>query len=155
LDSSTNCVGVNGWNDVNPNPPTTLALSFQNGDACFVGTVAEVGNGWGAVYDFAFANSGTWNATANGVSGFEFKFSGSTPPASLKIIYKDSGGTDFCRNVAPGTVALPFADAHPSCATSGSGVVDPTDMEEIILAFLPGANAPYPVNFCLQITALQ
>ena len=154
-ESSTNCIGVEGWNDVNPNSPSTLALSYQDGDACFTGTITTPG--WGAVYNLTFAPDGDrWNATSNGVTGFEFTFSGNTPPASLKVIYKDSRPIDFCRFIAPGTVALPFTDAHPSCSTAASSdIVDATDMVELILAFVPGSNPPYSVDFCLKITALE
>jgi hypothetical protein len=152
-DSSSNCVGVVGWNNVTTASPTTLSLSYQDGDPCFTGSI---GSGW-AVYDLMLApDSETWNATTHGVTGFEFASRGPSPPASLKVLYKDPGGVDFCRVIAPGVTAVPFSDAHPSCSTSAtSSIVDTTEMVEIILNFVPASSQPYAVDFCLQITALD
>jgi len=156
-DSSSNCVGISGWNNVTTDTGTTLSLSYENGDPCFSGTISAASSGWGAVYDFTFGqNNATWNASTAGVTGFEFASRGANPPASLKVLYKDPGGVDFCRNITPGDTLVPFSDAHANCSTSASApIVDTTRMVEIILAFLPGASQPYSVDFCLQITALD
>jgi hypothetical protein len=154
-DASSNCVGIVGWNDleVETPSPTTLSLSYQDGDPCFTGSM---GSGW-AVYDLMFAPDGEeWNATTHAVTGFEFASRGSSPPASLRVLYKDSGGVDFCRMIAPGVTTVPFSDAHPNCSTSASASsVDTADMVEIILDFVPASSQPYAVDFCLQITALD
>jgi hypothetical protein len=152
-DSSNSCLGIVGGNSVEADTGTSLSLSYQNGDPCFSGTVASTG--WGAVYIFEFANSGTWNASAAGVTGFSFASRGANPPASLNVYYKDPDGEDYCRTIAPGETAVPFANTHPDCSTNAaSATVDPTQMDELILAFLPRSPA-YAVNFCLQITALD
>jgi hypothetical protein len=154
-DSSSNCVGIAGDNNVETDTGTSLSLSYQNGDPCFTGTIASTG--WGAVYIMQFASGSNWNATAAGVTGFAFASRGATPPSSLNVYYKGNGdSTDYCRSIAPGETAVPFADAHPkpNCSANSGSTVDTTEMEELILAFLPRSPA-YSVNFCLQISALD
>ncbi|HKO91522.1 MAG TPA: hypothetical protein VJU61_10240, partial [Polyangiaceae bacterium] len=155
--SSTNCVGIDGSDNLEVNSPSTLSLTYRDGNPCFSGTIQA--SGWGAVYIFGLApGSGSWDATSEGVTGFEFSYLsnvGNTPPASLKVIYKDSGGTDYCDFIAPGTTALPFTSTSNCTAYPGTGV-DPTDLIEMILAFTPGNNnPPYALDFCVQITALE
>jgi len=64
--------------------------------------------------------------------------------------------TDHCRTITKCETAAPFADAHPkpNCSANSGSTVDTTEMEELILAFLPRSPA-YSVNFCLQISALD
>jgi hypothetical protein len=155
-DSASNCVGIVGWNDVTKDNGTTLSLSYDNGDPCFTGTIAA--SGWGAVYDLTFANpdNATWNATSHGVTGFDFVSRGARPPASYKVLYKDPSGVDFCRVIAPGDVEVPFSEAHEDCSSNvSSPIVDRTRMVAIILAFVPKNRQAYPVDFCLQISALD
>jgi hypothetical protein len=153
-DASSNCLGIYGWNQIQRDTDqgsTTVALSYQNGDPCFAGTVDSVG--WGATYTLTFANEAAWNATSAGVTGFDFLYSGAQQPASLHVIYKDDRAIDFCRAIGPGETSVPFSDGHPSCSSTGSTVVL-TKLSEIILAF-PVNSQPYDVNFCVQIRALD
>lgn len=153
--SASNCVGIVGWNAVAKDTGSTLALSFQDGDPCFSGTIAA--SGWGAVYDLTFTegNGSTWNATSHGVTGFNFLSRGASPPASFKVIYKGTGATDFCRVVSSGNASVLFSEAHPSCSSNASDrIVDTTELVELILAFTPSSQA-YALNFCLQMTALE
>ena len=152
-DTSSNCVGIAGSDNVQTDTGTTFSVSYQNGDPCFVGTIAA--SGWGAVYNFGFATgSNKWNATTNGVTGFNFVSRGTTPPSSLKVIYKDPSGDDFCRVIVSGDVSVPFSDA-PNCTNGTSDTVEATQMDELILAFTPRGGQSYSVNFCLQISALD
>jgi hypothetical protein len=88
------------------------------------------------------------------VTGFQFSSSGATQISSLEVLYKDPSGVDFCRIIAAGDTAVPFSDAHPNCSNNASsGVVDATQLTDIIFKF-PVNNQSYPVDFCVQITAL-
>jgi hypothetical protein len=131
-------------------------LSFKDGDPCFVGTVSTASTGWGAVYNMTFANSdsgssSTWDATSHGVTGFDFVYTGNTKPDSLKVIYKDPGGADFCKSIGPGAVSVPFADTV-NCGNGSGSAVDTTRLNALILAFPVGSQS-YPVDFCVTITA--
>jgi hypothetical protein len=153
-DASSNCVGIVGWNQVQVQSPTTLALSFEDGNPCFTGTIGT--SGW-ATYTMTLANpeGSTWDATTHGVTGFQFSSSGANQIASLQVLYKDPSGVDFCRVIGPGDIAVPFSDAHPNCSNNASsGVVNTTALTEIIFQF-PVNNQSYPVDFCIQITALE
>jgi hypothetical protein len=155
-DSSTNCLDIAGNNVIQKDTGTTLTLSYEDGDPCFTGTIAAAPD-WGATYEFGFATgSGTWDADAAGVTGFEFAYRGSQQPPSVRVIYKDPGGTDNCRLITPGTTSVPFTAAHPSCSTSTSSPsVDSSQMDELILAILPNSTQSYAVDFCVQIRALD
>jgi len=152
----SNCLDIHGWNRVDKDTGTTVAVSFQDGDPCFVGTVSTASTGWGAVYNMTFANSdsgssSTWNATSHGVTGFDFAYRGAQQPSSLKVIYKDTGSTDYCKYIAPGDIAVPFADTE-NCGSGSGSAVDPAHLNAIILAF-PVGNQSYAVDFCVTITA--
>jgi hypothetical protein len=152
-DDSTNCLGIAGTNIIQKDSETTLTLSYdEDNDPCFSGTI---GRDWGATYELSFTNSGTWNADAAGVTGFEFAYRGNAQPPSVRAIYKQGGSsTDFCRVIGPGTTAVPFSAAHPSCSTSSSTVADSTQLDQLILAILPQSQS-YAVDFCVQIRALD
>jgi hypothetical protein len=154
-DSSSNCAGIVGENYLDVHSDSTLVVSYENGDPCFSGTIATTG--WGAVYNLWFnPDRSLWDATSHGVTGFSFKSSGTSQVAALNVYYKDPDGIDYCRTIAPGEVAVPFADAHPTCSTIASRpIVDTANLQQLILAFLPGDGAPYSVHFCMQITALE
>lgn len=150
---ASNCIGVQGSNNVILDTPTTLALSHDNGDPCFTGTIASTG--WGAVYELTFdgEDDDEWNASGAGVTGFEFAYRGEAPPSSLKVIYKDPSGVDNCHFIEPGTTSVPFSVAHPGCGASGA-TVNSTRLTEMILAF-PVKSQPYGVDFCVQLRALD
>jgi hypothetical protein len=152
----SNCLDIHGWNNIQQDTGTMVALSYQDGDPCFVGTVSNASTGWGAVYIMTFADSeadpsSTWNATSHNVTGFDFVYRGSKQPASLKVIYKDPGGTDFCEVIAPGEVAVPFADTT-NCGNGSGSAVDTTQLSNITFAF-PVSSQSYQVDFCMQISA--
>jgi hypothetical protein len=152
----SNCLGIHGWNNISKGPGTTLSLSFQNGDPCFVGTISAASAGWGAVYNLTFANSdgggATWDADAQGVTGFDYVYTGSTKPDSLKVIYKGLGSSaDFCKVIAPGDVSVPFADTT-NCGNGSGAALDTAHLYNLILAFPVGSQS-YPVDFCVQISA--
>jgi hypothetical protein len=157
--ASSNCVGIHGWNDIARGTSASMTLSYQDGDPCFSGTIGTGANGW-VVYNLTFANSDsgggpTWNSTAQGVTGFDFAYRGPTQPASLHVLYKDPSGTNFCRIVSPTGAAVPFSDSHPDCSNNASsGTVDPTQLLNLTLEF-PVNNQPYPVDFCVKISALD
>jgi hypothetical protein len=154
--AASNCVGIFGWNqvEVDPNQTTTMALSYQNGDPCFAGTVGS--GGWGAIYDLNFANNSGWDATSVNVTGFNLSFRGATQPASLKLIYKDASAVDFCHMITPGDIAVPFSAAHPSCSNSAtSPTANLTQLHDLLLAFLPVSGQSYNVDFCVELRALD
>ncbi len=154
-DPESNCIGVHGTSTVTTDTGTTLALSYDNGDPCFTGTVASTG--WGAVYELTFAGDddggSVWNASATSVAGFEFAYRGSEQPSSLRVLYKDPSGVDNCDVIGPGTTQVPFTAAHPGCSATGN-TVDTARLVEMILAFVPRSTA-YDVDFCMQIRALD
>jgi hypothetical protein len=157
--ASSNCVGIQGWNDIAWGSSASMTLTYQDGDPCFSGTIGTGANGW-VVYNLTFANSDsgggpTWDSTAHGVTGFDFAYRGPTQPSSLHVLYKDPTGTNFCRVISPAGAAVPFSDSHPDCSNNASsGTVDPTQLLNLILEF-PVNNQSYPVDFCVQISALD
>lgn len=153
--ASTNCLGIAGTNLIATDSGTLLTLSYEDGDPCFSGTIAAAPD-WGATFELELApGSGAWNATAAGVTGFEFAYRGSPQPPSVRVIYKQTGSsTDFCRTITPGTTEVPFSAGHPGCTSSG-GVVNATQLDELILAILPQTGSSYAVDFCVQIRALD
>ena len=154
-DASSNCVGIVSRGRLDVHPDSTVSLSYVDGNPCFTGTIATTG--WGALYNLYFtADSSLWDATSDGVTGFRFLSSGVLQVPVINVYYKAPDGVDYCRTIAPGDVAVPFADAHPACSTNASSpIVDTTNMEEVELAILPGDGSPYSVDFCMQITALE
>lgn len=145
------CLGIDGWNDIEVNSPSSVAMTYEDGKACFDGTIAT--SGWGAVYNFAFnANENDpWNAASRGVGGFELLISGSLPPPRIDFKYTDDDG-DCCRTIAPvTTVELPFTSTHPGCVATGR-TPDPTQLKVIRLAMTP-RQAAYDIDFCVQLRA--
>lgn len=153
-DSSSNCLGIAGTNIIARDTNTSLSLDYDQGDPCFTGTIAATG--WGATFEMELApGSGSWNANTAGVSGFEFTFRGTQRPPSVRVIYKMVGDSDdYCRTVTPTTNEVPFTAGHPNCSLSGD-VINTTQLDELILAFTPSGGSSYPVDFCVQIRALD
>lgn len=152
--TSGNCLGIYGWNDVvvDEGSSTTLELSYRSGQACLEGTIAA--SGWGAVYNFTFADTASWNAAALGVTGFELRVVGPLPPAELEFIYTDGRG-DFCRRIAPvATTVVPFDATHPDCATSPAQEVPDANALSFIRLHMPVASSARNVDFCLQLRAV-
>ncbi len=153
-DSSSNCLGIVGNNKIEKDTNTSLTLSYEDGDPCFTGSIPS--SGWGATFELDFAPTGSWDAEAEGVTGFEVAYRGSQQPPSVRVIYKQTGSsTDFCRVISPGTTEVPFSVAHPSCSTSSSTVVDATRLDTLILALVPSGGSSYPVDFCIKLRALD
>lgn len=152
-----NCLGIEGWNDIAVDttaPPTVVALSYQNGQVCFDGTITA--NEWGAVYNFLFApgdGESSWNAAAEGVGGFELGISGPLPPPRIDFKYTVQGLGDWCRVIDPvTTLEIPFASTHPGCQATGSAP-DPTKLTHIRLVMHPAPSA-YDIDFCVQLRAI-
>ena len=156
---SSNCLGIHGVNDITVGSAASMALTFQDGDPCFSGTIGTGTNG-SVVYELTFANSDSavgpsWNSSTYGVSGFDFAYRGAQQPASLQVLYTDPSGTDFCRIIGAGETAVPFADTHPNCSNNASsGTVDATRLLKLALSF-PVNNQSYQVDFCIEISALD
>jgi len=157
--ASNNCLGINGWNDVETDPDsdgTDLDNStYRDGQVCFEGSVDS--DGWGGVFNLTLANESLWDGAALGVGGFQFAMTGATlpPPSALQIKYTQSGAGDFCRAIAAGpAVQVPFASAHPSCSTDpGAATPDASKLTDVRLVFLPLSGA-YDVDFCMQLRAI-
>jgi hypothetical protein len=136
---------------VDTSSDTTIDVSYAGGRVCFDGHVDT--QGWGAVYNFTFANEQAWNAATRGVSGIALDVSGPTPAPRVEVIYT-SNGDDFCRVFAPfDSVGVPFASAHPDCSTTATGVPDPTALTFLRLHW-PVVASPYDFDFCLGIRGL-
>jgi hypothetical protein len=162
-DHDSNCVGVDGYNQIEVNSPSSVTLSYENGDACFSGTIAATG--WGAVYSHVFANLGaandslSWDATEYGVTGFELTTTGDALPPSFKVTYAinidNTRLEDYCQTIGTGPALVPFAGAtRDSCGGGDTGALtDTTELEALRLSFPVGTNA-YSVDFCLRIRAL-
>jgi len=145
--ASDNCVGIYGWNAVENGSGSTLSRTFSNGDVCFSGSISNAG--YGAVYNLTLSNELDWNANTYGATGFEFGFTGSVLPATLKILYT-SNGDDYCESIAPtGAVSVPFSVANP--CNGGTSTPDVTQLTILQLNFGAGN---YAVNFCVEIRAL-
>jgi hypothetical protein len=151
-----NCVGVNGWNAVVTDETTTpeqtvVTLSYQDGQACFEGTIEPVG--WGAVFNLTFANEQAWDATDFDVEGFRLDFTGPSLPPSFQVIYTED--SDFCQLITPpASASLLFADSHPNCTGSaGSTAPDPGALRYLRLPF-PVRTTAYDVDFCLRLVAI-
>lgn len=147
------CLGIDGWNDIEVDSPSSVDMTYANGKVCFDGTIAT--SGWGAVYNFAFNTNeyDPWNASSRGVGGFELGISGSLPPPRIDFKYTIDDQGDWCRSISPvTTVEIPFASTHPGCQPTGS-VPDATKLTLIRLAMEP-RQAAYELDFCVQLRAL-
>jgi hypothetical protein len=149
-----NCVGIRGWNEVVTDPGTAsdVGLSYRNGKACFEGTVEPVG--WGAVYNFTFANEQAWDATDFDVEGFRLDFTGPSLPPSIRVVYT-AAASDYCQRITPlSTASLLFANSHPNCTgTPGSGTPPLTSLT-FLRVVLPPSTAAFDVDFCVSLTAI-
>jgi hypothetical protein len=150
--SSDNCVGIYGWNDSVSDTGSSVATTYQDGKVCFAGRIGT--SGWGAAYNFTFANQNDWNAASYGVTGLEFTASGPQPPAEMKVFFTDSQG-DTCHSIAPqGAVGVPFTSAHPNCSTNASERTPIlSTLSYMALTWRPAASA-YDFDFCVRIRAL-
>lgn len=158
--ADSNCIGIDGWNSIVDEAPTSVSLSYEDGDVCFNGTVGP--SGW-ATYSYVFADNGTandgvaWDATEYGVTGFELTTSGDALPPSLKVTYAinidNVSLRDYCQNIGTGPALVPFAGATRETCGGGTGALtDVTELEALRLSF-PVNGAAYPVDFCLRIRA--
>jgi hypothetical protein len=151
-----NCVGIEGWNQVvmddTTTPETEVTLSYQDGKACLEGTIEP--GGWGAVYNFTFADEQDWDATDFDVEGFRLDLTGSNLPPSIEVIYTDADD-DFCQLITPlATASIPFANSHPNCTGSpGSGTPDLTSLRYLRLLF-PASTTAYAIDFCAGLIAI-
>ena len=151
--ASNNCLGINGWNDTqrDPGSDTVVTSSYANGEVCFEGTIAT--GGWGAIFNLTLNDTNAWNATAAGVSGFQFEHSGPSLPPEIRVIYDDGAPGDFCHRITPATSNfVPFSSTHPGCNSSGA-VPNVTDLRFIRLALPPGTS-DYDIDYCVTIRAI-
>lgn len=152
--ASDNCLGINGWNQIETDPASASAvsLSYEDDGVCFTGTIDNIG--WGAVYNLTFNDTNPWDADTRGVGGFQLDASGESLPPQIEVVYTDASAGDFCRVITPAeALEVPFASAHPGCSTSSSSVTDAVDLTHIRLVF-PIAASDYAIDFCLVIRAI-
>ena len=162
-DHESNCVGVEGYNQIEVDEEnSSVSLTYEDGKACFEGTIAATG--WGAVYSHVFRNLGAandslvWDATEYGVTGFELTTSGDELPPSFKVTYAinvdNTGLRDYCQTIGTGAALVPFAGAaRENCSGSDTGALtDVTELEALRLSF--PVTSGYDVDFCLQIRAV-
>jgi len=156
----SNCIGIEGWNNVVDEAPTSISISYEDGDVCFSGTVGS--SGW-ATYSYVFIGDGdaddgvAWDATEFGVTGFELTTTGDALPTSLLVTYAasvDDNLRDYCQTIGTGTALVPFAGAaRDNCSGSNTGALtDTTALEALRLSF-PVPGTAYAVDFCLHIRA--
>lgn len=154
--ASNNCLGINGWNQVVTDGDTDVTLSHANGEACFEGTISnDAIDPWGAIFNLTLNNTNAWNATAAGVSGFQFEHSGPSLPPEIRVLYDDDGNgpREFCRNITPSASNfVPFSSTHPGCNPTGA-MSDVTDLRFIRLALPPGTS-DYDIDYCVTIRAI-
>lgn len=163
-DHESNCVGVEGYNQIAVDEENSdVSLDYEDGKACFEGTIA--GTGWGAVYSHVFRNLGAandslvWDATAYGVTGFELTTSGDALPPSFTVTYAinidNTSLRDYCQSIGTGTALVPFGSAtRENCSGSDTGTLtDLTELEALRLSFPVTTGSAYAVDFCLQIRA--
>jgi hypothetical protein len=152
--ANDNCVGIEGWNQVvtDPSSASEVDLSYQNGKACFQGTIEPVG--WGAVYNFTFADELDWDATDFDVEGFRLDFTGPSLPPSIEVVYSDAEN-DFCQLITPlSTASILFENTRTNCTDSpGSGTPDLDSLQFLRLPF-SASTTTYEVDFCLGLTAI-
>ncbi len=154
--ADNNCLGVHGWNAVetDPSTDTTVAVSYEDGNVCFSGSILDDSGSWGAVYSLTLANGAFWNAEALGVGGFQLEATGASLPPRVEVIYTTGDG-DFCRVITPAAaVAVPFDTTHRDCDTgAGLAVPDPSQVSYLRL-HVPIASDEYALDFCLRIRAI-
>jgi len=151
--ASNNCLGISGWNDgvSDSSSGSSVAETFQDGSVCLSGRVGA--SGWGVVFNLTLNAEAIWDATARGVGGFAFDFTGSALPPQVEVVYTEAGD-DYCRAVVPTSgVEVPFDTAHPGCSTSSSSVPDPSRLTYIRM-HLPATGAAYDFDFCVQLRAI-
>jgi hypothetical protein len=159
--ASDNCLGIKGWNDVVNGAGSDVDNSYEDDDVCLAGTVSS--DDWGAVYNLTLNDPDPsdedvdpWDAAALGVGGFQLEMEGESLPPEIQVKYTDASSGDYCRVITPASgmpVSVPFANAHPGCATSSSSVTDASDLTFIRLVFPPEAS-DYDIDFCLSIRAI-
>jgi hypothetical protein len=155
--TSDNCVGIQGTNSVesDPSSDSSIAVTYANGDVCFEGSIDS--DGWGSIYNFTLADSGSWNADAREVGGFEFAMSGPVLPERMRVIFNDTTTSDdFCRALTPASLlTVPFESTHRDCSTApGADTPSTTLLTDLRLAFLPPTSGAYAVDFCMEIRAI-
>jgi hypothetical protein len=96
-----------------------------------------------------------WDATAYGVSGFEFTTTGDIGRATMRFKAKDSvhPGEDFCAIVAMGAERdVPLAKLKHKCwGNEGTLALDLTKLTELQWQIVPDAAAAHPVtHFCVS-----
>ncbi len=99
----------------------------------------------------------TWDATAEGITGFEFVTSIAASGPPLRFIVEDTSGKQYCTDVAYGSKQVLFDDLVLECWSPQAGSLDPSKIRQISWQFKNDASRDYTINsFCVdELTLLK
>jgi len=158
VDRSTNCVGIQGAVFVYFDTGGSNAyLTSTTNHICVAGLAkhdAALGSThWGAVVAIQLNNNGVgetlYDATAHGVTGFDFTLSGASVPSGLVAEYLvDGQATPYCEVInGAGAKTSLISNSHPGCYLADAGASVPPADSLVRLEFKILANTTTDVNF--------
>jgi hypothetical protein len=137
--------------------PSTMALDYEHI--------------WGTNLGLDFNNmdrtnvnrGGTWDAPANGITGFSFVID--TPPGSIRVSFSTdaapykaaywSGAKAGASPVKPGLNVVRWADVGGPMYVTNPPLFDPTQIRGIQFTVVSNATQSIPFDFCIsELTAL-
>ncbi|MCH2110150.1 MAG: hypothetical protein MK135_12550 [Polyangiaceae bacterium] len=149
---------------------STIAPAQFTEDLCVSGTASQVdvncsaddcyGLYWGAgvglnlnqATDEATGEGGTpdtWDASANGVTGFSFTISGADVPSSLRFKLGDAGG-EFCTSIGAGNNEILYTDLDENCWMPVAGATIPTASKSIQWQVATNDASTTSFDFCIE-----
>jgi len=158
IDRSTNCVGIQGASYIVPDGGgSTAYFTSTTNHLCVSGQAKHSAvldaTHWGVTVAVQLNNNGVaeipYDATAYGVTGFDFTLSGASIPAIVRATYRvDGQGTEYCKELGgAGAKSVLFTDTRPQCYMPDAGTAVPTASQLIRLEFIMPSNTTTDVNF--------
>jgi hypothetical protein len=159
--------------DLDPPESNAEPSSFESSTApCVSGTIAVVtdadgancevndsdcvwGDLWGGGIGLTLNEEGStaaaWDASAVGVTGFEFSLSGSVDGVPIRFFVEDTSGNQFCTEIVTGKNSIPFSSLAHECWSPTTLSLDPTKIKQVSWQFVPDASYSYVIsNFCVE-----
>jgi len=166
VDRATNCVAIQGaiYIVLDGGGSNAFFTSVTN-HFCVSGTAKHNAvidsTHWGVTVALQLNNVSSaelpYDATAQGVTGFDFTLSGADIPAGLRAVYRvDGEATEYCKVITGGAGAktILMSEAHPQCYLADAGSAVPTATQLRRLEFEVPANTTTDVTFDFCVDSL-